>query len=72
MRASVLVMGPLLAKYGKAKISQPGGCNIGSRPIDFHLAGLQQMGANITTDSKFIYLEAENLKATHFKFPKIS
>ena len=72
MRASVLVMGPLLAKYGKAKISQPGGCNIGSRPIDFHLAGLQQMGANITTDSKFIYLETENLKATHFKFPKIS
>jgi UDP-N-acetylglucosamine 1-carboxyvinyltransferase len=72
MRASVLVMGPLLAKYGKAKISQPGGCNIGSRPIDFHLAGLQQMGANITTDSKFIYLEAKRLKATHFKFPKIS
>ena len=72
MRASVLVMGPLLAKYGKAKISQPGGCNIGSRPIDFHLAGLQQMGASITTDSKFIYLEANKLKATNFKFPKIS
>ncbi|MBL6819656.1 MAG: UDP-N-acetylglucosamine 1-carboxyvinyltransferase [SAR86 cluster bacterium] len=72
MRASVLVMGPLLAKYGKAKISQPGGCNIGSRPIDFHLAGLQQMGASITTDSKFIYLKANKLKATNFKFPKIS
>ena len=72
MRASVLVMGPLLAKYGKAKISQPGGCNIGSRPIDFHLAGLQKMGAKITTDSKFIYLEAERLNATNFEFPKIS
>ena len=44
MRASILVMGPLLAKYGRAKISQPGGCNIGTRLIDFHLSGLEQMG----------------------------
>ena len=62
-------MGPLLAKYGKAKYLNRV-MQYRSRPIDFHLAGLQQMGANITTDSKFIYLEAENLKATHFKFPK--
>ena len=42
MRASILVMGPLVAKYGKAKISQPGGCDICSRPIDFHLSGLEK------------------------------
>ncbi len=57
MRASVLVMGPLLAKYGKAKISQPGGCNIGTRPIDFHLKGLEMMGAKIESDKKFISIE---------------
>ncbi len=72
MRASVLVMGPLIAKYGKAKISQPGGCDIGSRPIDFHLSGLEQMGAEIKSDSKYIYLNAKNLKPIDFKFPKIS
>ncbi len=72
MRASVLVMGPLIAKYGKAKISQPGGCDIGSRPIDFHLSGLEQMGAEIKSDSKYIYLNAKNLKPIDFEFPKIS
>lgn len=72
MRASVLVMGPLIAKYGKAKISQPGGCDIGSRPIDFHLKGLEQMGAEIKSDSKYIYLNAKNLKPIDFEFPKIS
>ena len=72
MRASILVMGPLVAKYGKAKISQPGGCDIGSRPIDFHLAGLKQMGAEITSDSKYIYLEAKKLNPIDFIFPKVS
>ena len=72
MRASILVMGPLLAKYGKAKISQPGGCDIGTRPIDFHLSGLEKMGAEIKSDSKYIYLEAKNLKAINFSFPKVS
>ena len=72
MRASILVMGPLLAKYGKAKISQPGGCNIGMRPIDFHLNGLEKMGANVKSDSKYIYLEAEKLNPIDFTFPKIS
>ena len=72
MRASILVMGPLVAKYGKAKISQPGGCNIGTRPIDFHLDGLEKMGAKIKSDSKYIYLEADKLKPIDFKFPKIS
>ena len=72
MRASILVMGPLVAKYGKAKISQPGGCDIGSRPIDFHLSGLEKMGAEIKSDSKYIYLKADKLKPIEFEFPKIS
>ena len=72
MRASILVMGPLVAKYGKAKISQPGGCDIGSRPIDFHLSGLEKMGAEIQSDSKYIYLKADKLKPVEFEFPKIS
>ncbi len=72
MRASILVMGPLVAKHGKAKISQPGGCDIGSRPIDFHLSGLEKMGAEIKSDSKYIYLKAEKLKPIEFEFPKIS
>lgn len=72
MRASILVMGPLVAKYGKAKISQPGGCDIGSRPIDFHLSGLEKMGAEIKSDSKYIYLKADKLKPIKFEFPKIS
>ena len=72
MRASILVMGPLVAKYGKAKISQPGGCDIGSRPIDFHLSGLEKMGAEIKSDSKYIYLNADKLKPIEFEFPKIS
>ena len=72
MRASILVMGPLVARYGKAKISQPGGCNIGTRPIDFHLDGLENMGAKIKSDSKYIYLEADKLNPIDFNFPKIS
>ena len=72
MRASILVMGPLVAKYGKAKISQPGGCNIGTRPIDFHLDGLEKMGAKIKSDAKYIYLEADKLNPIDFSFPKIS
>jgi len=72
MRASILVMGPLVAKYGKAKISQPGGCDIGTRPIDFHLDGLEKMGAKINSDAKYIYLEADKLNPIDFSFPKIS
>ena len=72
MRASILVMGPLVAKYGKAKISQPGGCDIGTRPIDFHLSGLEKMGAEITSDSRYIYLKAKKLNPIDFSFPKVS
>src|SRR4249919_314302 len=54
MRASVLVLGPLLAKYGAAEVSLPGGCAIGSRPVDQHLKGLQALGADISVDHGFI------------------
>ena len=50
MRASVLVLGPLLARFGRATVSLPGGCAIGSRPVDQHIKGLQQMGAEITVE----------------------
>lgn len=54
MRASILVLGPLLAKYGKANVSLPGGCAIGARPVNLHLAGLEQMGANIDVEEGYI------------------
>lgn len=54
MRASVLVLGPLLARFGKARVSLPGGCAIGARPIDMHLSGLEQMGAKITLEHGYV------------------
>jgi UDP-N-acetylglucosamine 1-carboxyvinyltransferase len=73
MRAGVLVLGPLLAKYGSAKVSLPGGCAIGSRPIDIHLEALKKMGANIKIKSGYIIASAKNgLKGCLIKFPKIS
>jgi UDP-N-acetylglucosamine 1-carboxyvinyltransferase len=54
MRASILVLGPLLARCGKAVVALPGGCAIGSRPIDLHIAGLQKMGANISLEHGYI------------------
>lgn len=54
MRASILVLGPLLARYGKAEVSLPGGCAIGARPVDIHLSGMQAMGANIEMDNGYI------------------
>lgn len=54
MRASILVLGPLLAKYGEAEVSLPGGCAIGARPVDLHLKGLEQMGANIVVENGYI------------------
>ena len=52
MRASVLVLGPLVARYGQARVSLPGGCAIGARPIDQHLKGLEAMGAKVTLDAR--------------------
>ena len=62
MRASVLVLGPLVARYGKARVSMPGGCAIGARPIDQHLKGLQAMGAKVTLDHGYVEVEAKRLK----------
>jgi UDP-N-acetylglucosamine 1-carboxyvinyltransferase len=62
MRASVLVLGPLVARFGKARVSMPGGCNIGARPIDQHLKGLEAMGAKVTLDHGYVDVEAKRLK----------
>jgi len=62
MRASILVLGPLLARHGAARVALPGGCAIGSRPVDLHIAGLQAMGADIDVDAGFIDARAGRLK----------
>jgi UDP-N-acetylglucosamine 1-carboxyvinyltransferase len=62
MRASILVLGPLLARFGQAKVSLPGGCAIGSRPVDQHIKGLQAMGAQIDVEHGYIVARAERLK----------
>jgi UDP-N-acetylglucosamine 1-carboxyvinyltransferase len=62
MRASILVLGPLLARYGRAKVSLPGGCAIGARPINLHLMGLEKMGADIKLDSGYVVAKAKRLK----------
>ncbi len=73
MRAGVLVLGSLLAKYGAAKVSLPGGCAIGSRPIDIHLNALKKMGANIKIKDGYIIASAKRgLSGCLIKFPKIS
>ena len=73
MRAGVLVLGPLLTKYRIAKVSLPGGCAIGSRPINFHLDALKKMGAKIKIKDGYIFASAQNgLKGCTIKFPKIS
>jgi UDP-N-acetylglucosamine 1-carboxyvinyltransferase len=62
MRASILVLGPLLARFGEARVSLPGGCAIGSRPVDQHIKGLQAMGAEITVEHGYIVAKASRLK----------
>ena len=64
MRASILVLGPLLARFGEAKVSLPGGCAIGSRPVDQHIKGLQAMGAEIRIEAGYIHAKAKKLKGT--------
>ena len=73
MRAGVLVLGPLLAKYGKATVSLPGGCSIGPRPIDLHISALKKMGAKIKIINGYIHATAKyGLKGTKINFKKIS
>ncbi len=69
MRASVLVLGPLLARYGKAKVSLPGGCAIGTRPINFHLDALEKLGAQILLENGYVIATSKRLKGNEIKFP---
>ncbi len=64
MRSSILVLGPLLARFGEAEVSLPGGCAIGSRPVDLHIKGLQDMGADIDVSNGYIHAKAKRLKGT--------
>ena len=72
MRASSLVLGPLIARTGLARVAMPGGCAIGGRPIDLHIKALEQMGAVITQEHGYLEARAERLKGAHLLFDKIT
>ncbi len=72
MRASTLVLGPLVARMGRARVSLPGGCAIGARPIDLHLKGLEMLGAKITQEHGYIEASADRLKGARVVFDKIT
>ncbi len=72
MRASSLVLGPLVARVGFARVSIPGGCAIGARPIDLHIKGLEKLGAKIVTEHGYIEARAKKLKGAHYSFDKIT
>jgi UDP-N-acetylglucosamine 1-carboxyvinyltransferase len=68
MRASVLVLGPLLARHGKARVSLPGGCAIGARPIDQHIEGMKALGARVVLEHGFVEAETDGLRGSRFRF----
>jgi UDP-N-acetylglucosamine 1-carboxyvinyltransferase len=72
MRASVLTLGPLVARFGYARVSLPGGCAIGTRPIDLHIQGLEKLGAEITVEHGYVEARARRLRGATFRFPKIT
>ena len=72
MRASILVLGPLVARFGEADVSLPGGCAIGARPVNLHVAGLQSMGADVTVENGFIKARADRLKGAHIIFDTVT
>lgn len=72
MRASIVMLGPLLAKKGKAKVSLPGGCAIGERPVDLHIAALEKMGANIEVKDGYIFAECPKLQGVEIVFDKVT
>jgi len=72
MRASILVLGPLVARYGAADVSLPGGCAIGARPVNLHVAGLQAMGARVVVQNGFIKARADRLKGAHIIFDTVT
>jgi UDP-N-acetylglucosamine 1-carboxyvinyltransferase len=72
MRASILALGPLLTRFGKAEVSLPGGCAIGARPVDIHLKGLEAMGAKIKVENGYIIAKADRLKGCQFYMDKVT
>ena len=72
MRASVLTLGPLVARFGYARVSLPGGCAIGARPIDLHIQALEKLGAQISVDHGYVEARATRLRGTTLRFPKIT
>src|SRR5262249_20396083 len=72
MRASVLALGPLLARFGEARVSLPGGCAIGQRPIDLHLAGFERLGATVTLEGGDVVARAERLRGTEVIFGTVT
>ena len=72
MRASILVLGPLLARYGTAEVSLPGGCAIGARPVDMHLSGLEAMGAQITVEQGYIKAKCERLQGARIVMDQVT
>jgi UDP-N-acetylglucosamine 1-carboxyvinyltransferase len=72
MRASILTLGPLVARCGYARVSLPGGCAIGARPVDLHIQALEKMGAQISIDHGYVEARCERLRGTHIHFDKIT
>jgi UDP-N-acetylglucosamine 1-carboxyvinyltransferase len=72
MRASILVLGPLLARFGKADVSLPGGCAIGARPVNLHIDGMRAMGADISVENGYIHARAGRLRGTHFSMDVVT
>ncbi|WP_019594372.1 UDP-N-acetylglucosamine 1-carboxyvinyltransferase [Thioalkalivibrio sp. ALM2T] len=72
MRASILVLGPLLARFGEAEVSLPGGCAIGSRPVNLHLRGLEALGAEIEVEGGYIHARADRLKGARVVFDQVT
>jgi UDP-N-acetylglucosamine 1-carboxyvinyltransferase len=72
MRASILVLGPLVSRFGEADVSLPGGCAIGARPVNLHVAGLQAMGADVVVENGFIRARADRLKGAHIVFDTVT
>ena len=70
MRSSILVLGPLLTRFGSAKVSLPGGCAIGTRPVDMHISALEKMGAKFTVENGYISASCKELHGTTINFPK--
>jgi UDP-N-acetylglucosamine 1-carboxyvinyltransferase len=72
MRASVLTLGPLVARFGYARVSLPGGCAIGARPIDLHIQALETLGAEITVEHGYVEARSKRLRGATFRFPRIT